>query len=201
MKNLIATIAFLVLGVTINLNAQLLVDDFSTGPFAKKAFDIGTSTHFFQNGTGIIGKDRRIYTKVNQNPYNQDIQVTVKKGFLVISAAYDTRGTVYVGYGHNKKGLVPMNKDVSKYKTLKIKFAAKSTINGIYVSLFTGTSRGVFSSHVQAREGEFTFPIPLRSIKKIGPNYTLSDIDYIRFQFDSRSKTGCNMAIDKIWFE
>ena len=83
----------------------------------------------------------------------------------------------------------------------KLEFAAKSTINGIYVMLFTGTSRAVFGKHVPAREGPFVFTIPLSELKKVGPDYTLTDIDQIRFQFDSRSKTGCSMAIDKIWFE
>jgi hypothetical protein len=155
----------------------------------------------FQMGNGIVGKTRRIHAKVNQNPYAQNFQVSVKQGGLVITAAYDTRGTVYVGYGHDKNGNKPLNLDISTHKNLKIEFAAKSTVNGMYVSLFTGTSRGVYSDHVPAREGTFVFTVPLSKIKKVGPNYSLKDIDHIRFQFDSRSKTGCNMAINKIWFE
>jgi len=198
MKTIVATF---ILMTAMGMNAQLVVDDFKTGNFNNVTFDSGESEPIFQTGNGIIKKNRRIHAKINQNPYGQNFQVIVKKGALVITAAYDTRGTVYVGYGHDKNGNQPMNLDVSKYKNLKIEFAAKSTPNGMYVSLFTGTSRGVFSDHVQAREGNFIFTIPLSKIRKIGPNYTLKDIDHIRFQFDSRSKTGCNMAISKIWFE
>lgn len=185
----------------VNLQAQLIVDDFSTGNFAKMIFNSGTSAQFFQTGTSIVGNIRRIHVAVTQNTFNHSIQVTNKSGVLAISAGYDTRGTVYVGYGHNNSGLAPMNLNLSKYKSLKIEFAAKSTINGMNVTLFTGTSHAFNGSHVQAREDKFIFEIPLSQIKKIGEKYTLSDIDYIRFQFDSRSKTGCAMAIDKIWFE
>lgn len=194
-------ITALLLITTIGLNAQLVVDDFKTGTFNNTTFKSGESQHIFQTGNGIIGKTRRVHAKINQNPYDQNFQVTVNQGAMVMTAAYDTRGTVYVGYGHDKNGNQPMNLNVSKYKNLKIEFVGKSTVNGMYVSLFTGTSRGVYSSHVPAREGKFVFTVPLTDIKKVGPNYTLKDIDHIRLQFDSRSKTGCNMAINKIWFE
>jgi len=198
MKNLFT---ILVLTLTVSLNAQLVVDDFTTGTIEKLSFKDATNKKQIQSGSGIIGKMRQISAKLNQNPFGQNMQLSIKDGLLVMTYAYDTRGTTYINYGVDKNGNAPMNLDVNEYKTLKIKFAAKSTVNGIYVSLFTGTSRGVFSKHVPAREGEFIFEIPLIEIKKIGEKYHLKDIDYIRFQFDSRSKTGCNMAIDKIWFE
>jgi len=182
-------------------NAQLLVDDFTTGPIEKLTFKDASGKRFLQTGNKIVGKARQISAKLNQNPYKHNMQLSVKGGLLVMSYAYDTRGTTYVSYGVDKKGNAPMNLNLSKYKTLKVEFTAKSTANGIYVALFTGTSRGVFSKHVKATEGIFVFEIPLKEIKKIGKEYTLSDIDYIRFQFDSRSKTGCSMAINKIWFE
>tara|TARA_R110002050_G_scaffold204522_4_gene340247 strand:- start:181565 stop:182161 length:597 start_codon:yes stop_codon:yes gene_type:complete len=195
------TITLLLLILTTNIKAQLLVDDFTTGTLDRTVFNTGESDAFYQTGNKVLGKTRHIYGKVTQNPYEQSFQLNIKDGHLVITAAYDTRGTVYVNYGHDKNGLSPLNQDLSTYKNLKIEFDGKSTINGIYVSLFTGTSRAVYSSHVQAREATFVLTIPLSDIKKIGPTYTLSKIDYIRFQFDSRSKSGCSMAINKIWFD
>lgn len=184
------------------MNAQLIVDDFTTGNLNNTIFDLGESGALFQTGNSIIGKSRRIHVNVRKNPFEQDIKVAVKSNLLAISASYDTRGTVYVGYGKDKTDrAAPMNLNLSKYKSLKIEFEGKSTINGIYVSMFTGTSRAVYSKHVAAREGVLVFTIPLKDFEKIGANYTIKDIDQIRFQFDSRSKTGCNMAINKIWFE
>jgi len=200
MKKIIATITLFALFI-MSVNAQLVIDDFTTGNLERTVLTSGQSEPMYQTGNQILGKTRHIYSKVNQNPFEQSFQLNVQNGLLVITAAYDTHGTVYVNYGHDKKGLAPLNKDLGKYMNLKIEFDAKSTVNGLYVSLFTGTSRAVFSDHVQAREGSFVFTIPLSDFKKVGPDYTLSKIDYIRFQFDSRSKTGCNMAINKIWFE
>jgi len=119
----------------------------------------------------------------------------------VMSYAYDTRGTTYVNYGVNKSGNSALNLDLSKFKSLKVEFEAKSTVNGINLNLFTGTTYAAYGKHVPARDGKFVFTIPFSEIKPTGDKFTFSDIDYIRLQFDSRSKTGCNMAITKIWFE
>ncbi len=196
----ILVLGFLVLSVS--LNAQLVVDDFKSGDLTNKTMGLGESDFMYQTGNSIIGKTRQIRAKVNQNPFNQNFQVAVKNGKIVISAAYDTRGTVYLGYGKDSNNkAAPMNLDLSSYKNLKIEYDGKSTVNGIFIALFTGTSRATYGKHVEAKEGKIVFTIPLKDFEKISPKYTLKDIDFIRFQFDSRSKTGCNMAINKIWFE
>ncbi len=199
-KNLITTITLFIVFI-MSVNAQLVIDDFTTGTVEKLTFKDATNQKYIQSGSSIIGKMRQISAKVIQNPFAHNMQLSIKNDLLVMSYAYDTRGTTYVNYGVDKNGNQPLNLDVSKYKKLKIEFEAKSTINGLYVSLFTSNDRAVFSKHVPAREGKLIFEVPLKDFRKIGKKFTLSDIDYIRFQFDSRSKTGCNMAINKIWFE
>jgi len=198
MKNLLT---ILVLTLTLSLHAQLVVDDFTTGTIEKLIFKDRVGERFLQTGENIIGKVRQVSSKLNQNPYGQNMQLSIKNGLLVMSYAYDTRGTTYVNYGVDKNGNQPLNLDVSNYKSIKVEFEAKSTINGINLNLFTGTTYAAYGKHVQAREGTFVFSIPFSEIKPTGKKFTFSDIDYIRFQFDSRSKTGCNMAINKIWFE
>jgi len=198
MKNLLT---ILVLTLTLSLHAQLVVDDFTTGTIEKLTFKDRVGERFLQTGENIIGKVRQVSSKLNQNPYGQNMQLSIKNGLLVMSYAYDTRGTTYVNYGVDKNGNQPLNLDVSNYKSIKVEFEAKSTINGINLNLFTGTTYAAYGKHVQAREGTFVFSIPFSEIKPTGKKFTFSDIDYIRFQFDSRSKTGCNMAINKIWFE
>lgn len=198
MKNLFT---ILVLTLSISINAQLVVDDFTTGTIDKLTFEDGESDRSLQTGANIVGNTRQIFARINQNPYQHNMQLSIEGGLLVMSYAYDTRGTTYVNYGVDANGNKPMNLDVSKYKALKIEFAAKSTINGIHLYLFTGNTNASFGDHVQAREGTFIVTIPFSNIDPSGDKFTFSDIDYIRFQFDSRSKTGCNMAINKIWFE
>lgn len=200
MKNLTTAIAFLILFV-MSGNAQLLIDDFTTGELEKITIRDRSAQKFLQSGSKIIKRNRQIFSRVNQNTFGHNAQISVNNDLLVMSFAYDTRGTVYVNYGVDKNGNAPMNLDVSKYKSIKVEFEAKSTINGINLNLFTGTTYAAYGNHVQAREGTFVVTIPFSEIEPTGNKFTFSDIDYIRFQFDSRSKTGCNMAINKIWFE
>jgi len=184
---------------------SLLIDDFSSGNLTNTTFGSGTGARLYQSGSTIIGNPqgskRMVSAKVNQNPFNQSFQIAIDNDLMAITAAFDTRGTVYVNYGNNESGLVPLGANLSDFENLKIEFTAKSTVNGLYVSLFTGTSRAVYRQHVQASEGFFVVEIPIENFEPIGPDYDISQIDYIRFQFDSRSKTGCNMAINKIWVD
>lgn len=198
MKTIILIIA---LAATFIMNAQLVVDDFTTGAVDKITFFDRSDDRKLQTGKNIVGTYRQVFAKLNQNPYAQNMQLSIKDGLLVMSYAYDTRGTTYVNYGVDKSGNAPLNLDLSKYKSLKVEFEAKSTINGINLNLFTGTTYAAYGKHVPAREGKFVFTIPFSEIKPTGDKFTFADIDYIRLQFDSRSKTGCNMAVSKIWFE
>ncbi|KKO01195.1 hypothetical protein LCGC14_0117820 [marine sediment metagenome] len=183
------------------MHAQLVIDDFTTGEVNNLIFTDMKDQRKIQSGKNIIGSYRQIYAKLNQNPHNQNMNLSIKKGLLIMSYAYDTRGTTYVNYGINKSGNSPLNLDLSKYKSLKVEFDAKSTINGINLNLFTNNTYAAYGKHVPSREGKFVFTIPFTEIKPTGESFTFSDIDYIRLQFDSRSKTGCNMAISKIWIE
>lgn len=194
-------ITIVVLAVSLTMNAQLIVDDFTTGEVDKITFVDRTDDRKLQSGKNIVGMYRQVFAKLNQNPYEQNMQLGIKDGLLVMSYAYDTRGTTYVNYGVDKSGNAPLNLDLSNYKSLKVEFGAKSTINGINLNLFTGTTYAAYGKHVPAREGKFVFTIPFAEIKPTGDKFTFADIDYIRLQFDSRSKTGCNMAVSKIWFE
>ena len=194
-------ITIVLITYSLHLNAQLIVDDFTTGTVNNLSFTEGNEGRKLQKGENIVGNFRQVFAKLNQNPYGQDMQLSIKNDLLVMSYAYDTRGTTHVNYGVNKSGNAPLNLDLSKYKELKVEFEAKSTVNGFYVALFTGTTRATYSQHVEAREGKITISIPFSKIKAVGDKFTFEDIDFMRFQFDSRSKTGCNMAINKIWFK
>ena len=198
MKTRMIIVAF---AASITLNAQLVIDDFTTGEIDHITYVDRTEDRQLQKGKNIVGNFRQIYSKINQNIYGQDMHLSIKKGLLVMSYSYDTRGTTYVNYGVDKNGNAPLNLDLSDYKALKVEFEAKSTINGINLSIYTGTTYASYGKHVPAREGTFIFTIPFSEIKPTGDDFTFADIDYIRLQFDSRSKTGCNMAVSKIWFE
>jgi len=187
---------------SISIYAQVTIDDYTTGNFETITVPSEESEMLFQKGNNILGKIRRIQIKVGENPYNHAPQLTNSKGGLMVySAGYDVNSQLRLAYGYTKNGVQPLNLNLKKFNVLKIEFAAKSAKSGMYLTLFTDNDRGVYSNHLPEREGTMTFTIPLNEIRKIGEKFTLSDIDHIRFRFDSRSKTGCNMAINKIWFE
>ena len=188
--------------IYISTNAQLIIDDFSTGELKAQSFTKKDNGKLYQQGNNIVKKSRMLIPIAGANPYNQAMQLTIKNGEMVISYPYGTRGsTLQVGYGYTPIGTKPMNLDTSKYKRLRIAFAAKSTINGLNITFFGTEGRAAYSNHIPAREGPFVFDVLLKDLKYVYKKFTLSDIDHLFFQFDSRSKTGCNMAIDKIWFE
>jgi len=198
MRIVLPLIAIIITNV---MHAQLVIDDFTTGEVDNLIFTDMKDQRKIQSGKNIIGSYRQIYAKLNQNPHKQNMNLSIKKGLLIMSYTYDTRGTTYVNYGIDNSGNAPLNLDLSKYKSLKVEFDAKSTINGINLNLFTNNTYAAYGKHVPAREGKFVFTIPFTEIKPTGESFSFSDIDYIRLQFDSRSKTGCNMAISKIWIE
>lgn len=201
MKFLITSIVFSML-FAVSLTAQLTIDDFASGNMGTKAFNNGESEKMFQAGTSIVGKMRRVHLSVGENIYNQKPQLTVGvNNQLAYSSGYNVSSSIYLAYGYNEKGAKQLNLDWSKYTKFKIEFDARSTQAGMHLAVFTNSDRAVYGGLVPAREGKMVFEIPLSELQKIGTNFTLTDIDHIVLQFDSRSKTGLNMAINKIWLE
>jgi len=196
---IILSILFLLQGLS--PNNTLTVDSFDQGAFDPVTVQSGDGEVTIQEGSDILGGKRRLQTKVSSNPFGHGISYGVTNSMLAISAGYDTRGTVFVSYGKDSFGTPALNQNLEAYTNLVVQFDGKSTANGIYVAVFTGTSRSVYSATIQARESLLKITVPLSEFEKVGANFTWADVDAIRFQFDSRNKTGCNMAIDRIWFE
>lgn len=184
-----------------SISAQLVVDDFSKGNFNTKIFSNDEAIPFYQSVSNVKGKKRMFKVKVRQNPYEHNIQITLKDGLLVMSSGFDTRGKLFLNYGNGKQGPSPLNLNLENYKYLKVEYEAHSTKNGIYVSLVSKKGRANYSENVSAREGRMILKIPMEDFSPVGENFDIKDVDILRFQFGSSSKTGCNMAISKIWFE
>ena len=193
------------LGFIVNANADVVIDDFSTGELENTTFsDIG-ATDLYQSGD-MVGGDRMLRAHINAKRDSQNLQVAILNDKLISSFGYNTIGVLKVNYGSSENGLNPMALDLvntceSDCKTLNIEFDAKSSVSGLYVSLFTNSDRAVWRDHVAARGGVKRVTIPFSELNKIGANFTLEQVDYMRFQFDSRTKTGHNFAINKIWVQ
>ncbi len=203
MKTQIKLLIVLVMSITCSgVQAQnLVVDDFNDGMLSTVNVQSGEGAINYQNGRNILGNKRRLQAKVRSNELDHGIQYSVMNDHLGISAGYGARGTLFLSYGKDKSGNAALNSNLSEYQSLNIQLSGPNTSNGLYVALFTGTSRSVYKQTVKEKEGSQKVSIPLEAFKKVGENFSWEDVDSIRIQFDARNTTGCNMAIDKIWFE
>ncbi|MDN5202369.1 hypothetical protein QQ008_13365 [Fulvivirgaceae bacterium BMA10] len=190
----------LILALAINSNAQLLIDDFSSGELSTTNFS-ETDTELFQSGRNIVGNNRELKVHIGNKEDGQNVQAAIKNNKLISSFGYNTSGVLKINYGRAPGGKKPLNLDASSYSDLRIEFEAKSSKSHFYVSLFTNNSRAVWNSHLIGREGSYLLKVPLSELKVVDDGFTLNDIDQIRFQFNSSSITGHNFAIKKIWFQ
>lgn len=183
---------------------QPIIDDFSQGSMSLQTHSsLSSEAQWFQSGSSrsLVGGNRSLKLKLSGNTDQQEVQVSVKNNKLIGSFGYNVRGVLFVNYGTSPKGNQPLNLNLSSYTNLKIEFEAKASKTNFHVGLFTNSDRAVWSQHVEKREGVITVTIPLKSLKVIGPNFTLKDVDYIRFQFNSASIIGNNFAVKKIWVD
>jgi len=195
---LFCTVFFFAYGT---INAQV-VDDFKSGDVTPIHFKNANPDPIFQNGNGILGGLRKIEYEVGDNPYHHSAQLSITKDVLVSSVGYGFDTKLWLSYGYTKKGLAPLNLNLKAKKNLVIEFKAKSAATAVYVTFWTGKiDRGALSKPIPSSKGKLVFKLPLSQVRKIGETFSLSRVDHIRIQFESKNSAGCNMAIDKIWFE
>lgn len=189
---------------SIAASAQKIIDDFSQGAMSLQTHSsLSSEAQWFQSGSSssLVGGNRSLKLKLSGNSDQQEVQVSVRNNKLIGSFGYNVRGVLYVNYGSTPKGNKPLNLNLSTYKNLKIEFESKASKTNFHVALFTNSDRAVWKQHVEKREGKITVTIPLKSLNIIGANFTLTDVDYIRFQFNSASIVGNNFAVQKIWLQ
>ncbi len=184
----------------LSANAQLIVDDFSTGTMETRFFSKKDNRKIYLESSSIAGNIRMIHPEVGYNPSGRSLQINVKNGEMGINFPYNTRGMVKLGYGFDTSGKNYMKLDLRRYKKLKIAFKAKSTVNGVNVTFWGKRSAATYGSTAKAWEGPFVFEVSLKDMKG-SDTIDWGEVYKLYFQIDARSKTGCNMGIDKIWFE
>lgn len=186
---------------TLCLNAQLIIDDFSTGELTSRSFS-ATDSEFAQSGDNIAGKKRTLLLHISRSEDNQEVQVAIKKNKLVASFGYNARGVLKVNYGSTAaSNPKPLNLNVSPYKNLIVEFEGMNSQSGFHVTLSTHRDRAFWRDNIKERKGNYILTIPLVEFKKVGKNFTFKDIDTIKFQFNSNLITGHNFAIKKILFK
>ena len=217
MKNLIATITLFTL-LVMSVNAQIIIDDFTTGTLPFTTVKVAGEKKFDQTGASILNKKRSVILKIKDNADQQFFQTFIKKGRLVTSIGYGINGVVELRYGYDipKK----LNLDLTKHKYMHIEYEAKSNFGRVYVSMFSNGpnrafwrgagNRVVYQGSLNpggSNKKNFEIKIPLVEFISAQDNanvenkFTMSDVDYFKIQFISQGLQGLNFAVTKIWIE
>lgn len=204
--------------MTLNLNAQIVLDDFSTGSMKQINVSAAGEQKHDQSGTKILDSNRRLTLKIKENSDKQLFQCKIKSGRLIASMGYGITGVVELIYGHesNKK----LDLDLSSKRNINIEYEAKSNFGRVYVSMFSngpnraywrggGKAYEVFQGSVtpNGRTKSFVLKIPLSEFQSAQDNanvtnkFTMKDVDVFKIQFLSQGKQGLNFAVNKIWIE
>ena len=214
-KNLI--IAIIMTIAFIQVNAQLLIDDFTTGSLSQKNISTVGEQKFDQNGSSIINGKRTTIVRIRQNPEKQFFQAKISDGKLVASIGYSIIGVLELQYGWGTT--TKLNKDLSSYKNIHIEYEGKSNFGRVYIDMFSnGPNRaywrgkgnmdnfqGSIASNGSNRS--FTLKVPLKDFTNAQDNtsvpnkFTINDVDNFKFHFITQSKPGINFVVKKIWIE
>lgn len=203
---------------TININAQITIDDFSSGEMSQTNVIALGEKKYNQTGDGILNTKRSVLLKIKENPEKQVVHTKIIKGKIITSIGYGIKGGVELRYGYdNPKKL---NLDLTKYKNLHIQYEAKSNFGRVYVSLFSngpnrafwrgaGRTTEVYQGSIAPNGSNrpFTLKIPLAEFISAQENagaenkFTMKDVDFFKIQFICQGKQGLNFAVKKIWIE
>src|SRR3972149_5970506 len=82
-------------------HAQILIDDFTTGPHFK-TLTSGTDLNV-QTGT-MAGLQRATFMQVEQNPLSQRFELSIGDGFAVSNSGSSVDGMLDLGYGYDSNG-------------------------------------------------------------------------------------------------
>jgi len=216
-KNIIATITLFTL-LVMSVNAQIIIDDFTTGTLPFTTVKVAGEKKFDQTGASILNKKRSVILKIKKNADQQFFQTFIKKGRLVTSIGYGITGVVELRYGYDNPKKLNLN--LTKHKYIHIEYEAKSNFGRVYVSMFSNGpnrafwrgagNRVVYQGSLNpggSNKKNFEIKIPLDEFISAQDNanvenkFTMSDVDYFKIQFISQGLQGLNFAVTKIWIE
>ncbi len=208
MKN---TFLLVALALSCFVNAQLTLDDFTTGQLSQQQHLELNEYKSTQNGTKILNNQRDVLVKIKKNNDKQLVLSKIQKGRMVVSIGYNITGVIELRYGYDRSK--PLNLDLSNYKYLNIVYEAKSNFGRVYTSMFSNGPNRAFSRGggkrelFEGKERDFTLKIPLAELQKAQDNkntinaFTIKDVDHIKIQFIAQNRRGLNFTIKDISFE
>tara|TARA_R110002050_G_scaffold204522_4_gene340246 strand:- start:180888 stop:181538 length:651 start_codon:yes stop_codon:yes gene_type:complete len=204
--------------ICIQVNAQIVLDDFTTGPLVQTNLSAQGSITYNQTGNKIFNKKRSTIVKIGENPENQLFQTKISAGKLTASLGAGIIGAIELRYGGNR--LDELNLDLSTYKTLNIEYQTKSNFGRVYVSMFSngpnrafwrggGNTNEVYQGSISLNGSNrpFVLKIPLNQFISAQDNasvenkFTIKNVDFLKIQFICQGQQGLNFSVSKIWIE
>lgn len=181
--------------------SQLLIDDFSTGPY-QKAIKSGTDTNF-QSGSMIGGsRETSFFACVptncgKWNPFGQASSFEVRgktkttPSALIFNGAYKSQAYLGVLYGFS----APMTIDLSSYDRFRVTF--DSADQGVNFNIVVWSNGGALYSQTgcwlsdPGQGTSFSVDFPFADFTPGGgtPGASFSGINYMDFLFDAAQGT------------
>jgi hypothetical protein len=174
--------------------AQLVIDDFSTGPYKKtlptKTAVIDISV---QKGKMIGGVRETQYLVCHQVPCNtaenefgqtSSFQIRPSKNpdvpsALIFSAGYKMFPRLDVFYGVNGPDIVPLHLDLTSYDRLRVSFDGLNSVVNFNLQLYSPTGSGQLGCNLSSPSSlPFTVDFPLVDFARPG-TIELGDITYM----------------------
>lgn len=111
-------VPMLAFGASLQVHAQLIIDNF-TVPLARQTLTtVGTEQRFEQTGAGIAGGKRTVTLKLSADPYRQGAMVEIQNRVLVLSTGYKVTDVIQLIYANGQQ----LNIDFTRYKKLIVEF-------------------------------------------------------------------------------
>lgn len=208
----------IVFAISIQVNAQIVFDDFTTGAMGQTNLSAQGERTYDQTGRTILNNKRSVIVKISENPENQLFLTKISAGKLIASLGTGIIGAIELRYGGNR--LDELNLDLSTYKTLNISYHTKSNFGRVYVSMFSngpnrafwrggGNTNEVYQGSISLNGSNrpFVLKIPLNELISAQDNagvenkFTIKDVDFFKIQFICQGQQGLNFSVSKIWME
>ncbi len=190
----VALVAFLCLALPRGANAQLVLDDFSTGAYKVKQAsgqDINT-----QSGLMVGGDRFTVFTVCPpgpcgaSNPFDQEALLQIRPGSpsaLIYSAGYKVAPRLDLQYGT----FTPLQLNLGAYDRFRVKFDASDLIVNFNIVVFTPSGWLQTGCNLSASTNSVSIDFPFADF--IGPaNPDFTNINAIDFIFQSGSAMGTN---------
>jgi hypothetical protein len=174
--------------------AQLLVDDFTTGPYGVRRSSGTVSA--LQTGA-MLGGTRTIWLQVAGNPLGQQAGVSAGRGRFIVNQDTEVTSRVELFYGATAAGLTPLDLDLTAYDRIRVRFRSNFQVLNFNILAFTSpVGYNQLGYNVTPAWGPFDQDFLFSDFIDNGGDW--ADTDYLWLIFQTWSPGGGDFAIESV---